>query len=91
MHSVFNSIRSKFYLKKIAEKKMFDESNTTTARNNLDTSKSTYNKKKSILNQQRIIGSLSVVFGLIGFILMICENEFIIHYFYDKVNLAKTN
>ncbi len=46
---------------------------------------SRFNLKKHILKRQQIVGTLSLLFGLIGFILMILENEFTINSLYDKV------
>ena len=52
-------------------------------------SKHTYKYKKLIYIQQKITANLSVIFGLIGFVLMILENEFTINFLYDKVCFKK--
>ena len=44
-----------------------------------------FNSKKHILKRQQICENLSVIFGLVGFVLMILENEFTINSLYNKV------
>ena len=52
-------------------------------------SKSVFIRKYRIALRQRVTGTMSFVFALLGFILMIMENEFIIKSVYDKVVLIK--
>ena len=66
---------------------MQNESINDNKKNYIESSGSTnsYNYKKFIYIQQKITANLSVIFGLVGFVLMILENEFTINYLYDKV------
>ena len=65
--------------------------NETMNENHIESSgsKHTYKYKKLIYIQQKITANLSVIFALVGFVLMILENEFTINFLYDKVCFKK--